>query len=181
MDAKRAGKIRYIGFTGHKDPHIHLYMLEASDRHGFRFDAAQLPVNVMDAHFRSFGNLVVPELVKRNIGVLGMKSMGDTVILKSGAVTPMECLHYALNMPTSVVITGIDKPEILEQAITAAQTFQNVTKEQIQAILAKTAKAGRNGAWELFKTSDRFDSTARNLEWLGGDSPHVQAVAPQVG
>ena len=110
-----------------------------------------------------------------------MKSMGDTVILKSGAVTPMECLRYALNMPTSVVITGIDKPEILEQAITAAQTFQNVTKEQIQAILAKTAKAGRNGAWELFKTSDRFDSTARNLEWLGGDSPHVQAVAPQVG
>jgi len=181
LDAKQAGKVRYIGFTGHKDPHIHLYMLEAGDRHGFRFDAAQLPVNVMDAYFRSFGNLVVPELVKRNIGVLGMKSMGDTVILKSGAVTPMECLHYALNMPTSVVITGIDKPEILEQAITAAQTFQNVTKEQIQAILAKTAKAGRNGAWELFKTSDRFDSTAKNLEWLGGDSPHVQAVAPQMG
>jgi aryl-alcohol dehydrogenase-like predicted oxidoreductase len=181
LDAKKAGKVRYIGFTGHKDPRIHLYMLEAADRHGFQFDAAQMPVNVMDAHFRSFGNLVIPELVKRNIGVLAMKSMGDTVILKSNIVTPMECLHYALNMPTSVVITGIDKPEILEQAITAAQTFQNVTKEQIQAILAKTAQAARNGAWELFKTSDLFDSTAKNLDWLGSESPHVKAVAPAMG
>src|SRR6185437_10938698 len=178
LDARKAGKVRYIGFTGHKDPHIHLYMLEAADRHGFQFDAAQMPVNVMDAHFRSFGNLVIPELVKRNIGVLAMKSMGDTVILKSNTVTPMECLHYALSMPTSVVITGIDKPEILEQAITAAQTFQNVTKEQIRAILAKTAQAARNGAWELFKTSDLFDSTAKNLEWLGSESPRVKAVAP---
>ncbi len=181
LDAKKAGKVRYIGFTGHKDPHIHLYMLEVADRHSFQFDAAQLPINVMDAHFRSFGTLVVPELVKRNIGVLGMKSMGDTVILKSGTVTPMECLHYALHMPSSVVITGIDKPEILDQAITAAQTFQDVTQEKIDAILAKTSKAARNGAWELFKTSDRFDSTARNLEWLGGESPHVQAVAPAMG
>ena len=181
LDARKAGKVRYIGYTGHKDPRIHLYMLEAADRHGFQFDAAQMPVNVMDAHFRSFGNLVIPELVKRNIGVLAMKSMGDTVILKSNTVTPMECLHYALSMPTSVVITGIDKPEILEQAITAAQTFQNVTKEQIRAILAKTAQAARNGAWELFKTSDLFDSTAKNLEWLGSESPRVKAVAPAMG
>lgn len=181
LDARKAGRVRYIGFTGHKDPRIHLYMLEAADRNGFEFDAAQMPVNVMDAHFRSFGNLVIPELVKRNIGVLAMKSMGDTVILKSNIVTPMECLHYALNMPVSVVITGIDKPEILEQAITAAQTFQDVTKEQIQATLAKTAQAARNGAWEPFKTSGLFDSTAKNLAWMGDESPRVKAVAPAMG
>jgi uncharacterized protein len=178
LEAKKAGKTRYIGFTGHKDPHVHLYMLEVAERHGFTFDAAQMPVNVMDAHFRSFGNLVVPELQKRNIGVLGMKSMGDTLILKSKTVAPLECLHYALNMPTSVVITGIDTPEILEQAIQAATTYQQVTKEQIAKILNKTRDAALNGEWELFKTSSVFDSTAQHLEWLGGVSEHVKAVAP---
>jgi len=176
--AKRAGKTRYIGFTGHKDPHIHLYMLEVADRHGFQFDAVQMPINVLDAHFRSFGRLVVPELLKRNIGVLGMKSMGDSVILKSGKATAMECLHYALNQPTSVVITGIDKPELLDQAIQAARTYQQVTKEEMDALLARNAQAAANGEWELFKTSEHFDSTAKNLKWLGGESPHVKAVAP---
>ncbi len=178
LEAKKAGKIRYIGFTGHKDPRIHLYMLEAAERHGFLFDAAQMPINVLDAHFRSFTQLVVPELVKRNIGVLAMKSMGDGVILKSNIVTPMECLHYALHTPASVVITGIDKPEILDQAIAAAQSQDQVTDEQIGAILAKTAEAAKDGQWELFKTSDAFDSTSKNLKWLGGVSPHVQAIAP---
>ena len=178
LDAKKAGKTRYIGFTGHKDPHIHLYMLEVADKHGFKFDTVQMPINVMDAHFRSFGRLVVPELVKRNIGVLGMKSMGDSVILKSKTVNAMECLHYALNQPTSVVITGIDKPEILDQALEAARTYQKISKEQLSAILAKTAQAANNGAWELFKTSEHFDSTAKNVEWLGKESPHVKAVAP---
>ncbi|MBV8553656.1 MAG: aldo/keto reductase [Acidobacteriaceae bacterium] len=178
LEAKKSGKARYIGFTGHKDPHVHLYMLEVAERHGFTFDAVQMPINVMDAHFRSFGNLVMPELQKRNIGILGMKSMGDKVILKSKIVTPMECLHYALNMPTSVVITGIDKPEFLEQAITAANTYQQVTEDQIAAILNRTRDAARNGDWELFKTSDAFDSTAKNLHWLGGPSEHVKANAP---
>ena len=117
LAAKKAGKIRYIGFTGHKDPHIHLYMLEVGDRHKFQFDTVQMPLNVMDAHFRSFGRLVLPELVKRNIGVLGMKSMGDTTILKSKVATAMECLHYSLSLPASVVITGIDKTELLDQAL----------------------------------------------------------------
>lgn len=178
LEAKKAGKTRYIGFTGHKDPHVHLYMLEVAERHGFTFDAAQMPVNVMDAHFRSFGKLVVPELQKRNIGVLGMKSMGDTLILKSKTVSPLDCLHYALHMPTSVVITGIDTPAILEQAIQAATTYQQVTKEQIERILNKTRNAALNGEWELFKTSSVFDSTAQHLEWLGGVSEHVKAVAP---
>lgn len=178
LEAKEAGKTRYIGFTGHKDPHVHLYMLEIADKHGFTFDSVQMPINVMDAHFRSFGNMVAPELQKRNIGLLAMKSMGDTMLLKSGLVSAMECLHYALNMPASVVITGIDKPEILEQAIQAAKTYSQVTKEQIAAILNKTRDAARNGEWELFKTSGVFDSTAQHLEWLGGVTQHVKAVAP---
>ncbi len=177
-EAKQAGKARYIGFTGHKDPRIHLYMLEVADRHGFQFDAVQLPVNVMDAHYRSFGKLVVPELVKRNIGVLGMKSMGDSVILKSKIVSALECLHYALKMPTSVVITGIDTAEILDQAIDAARSYEQVSAEQIEAILAKTRQAAESGDWELFKSSTAFDSTAQNLEWLGGKSPHVEEFAP---
>jgi len=178
LEAKKAGKIRYIGFTGHKDPHVHLYMLENAARHNFLFDAVQMPINLMDAHFRSFGNLVIPELQRRNIGLLGMKSMGDQVILKSKIVTPMECLHYALNMPTSVVITGIDKSEFLEQAITAAKTYHNVTKEEIAAMLDKTRDVAQNGEWELFKTSDAFDSTAKNLHWLGAPTEHVKAVSP---
>jgi hypothetical protein len=132
----------------------------------------------MDAHYRSFGNLVVPELVKGNIGVLGMKSMGDSVILKSRIVTPLECLHYSLKMPTTVVITGIDTLAILDQAIEAARTFDQVTQEQIEVILAKTKQAAQTGDWELFKTSVAFDSTAQNIDWLGGRSPHVQEFAP---
>jgi len=116
IEARAAGKIRYIGFTGHKDPRIHLYMLEVANENGFKFDTAQMPLNVMDAHYRSFEKLVVPELVKLEIGVLGMKSMANGILLKSKTVTPIECLHYALNLPTSVVITGIDSMEILDQA-----------------------------------------------------------------
>jgi hypothetical protein len=107
-----------------------------------------------------------------------MKSMGDTMLLKSGIVSPMECLHYALSRPVSVVITGIDKPELLDQAFEAANTYQNVTQQQLDALLARTASQAKQGKWELFKTSTRFDSTSMHPEWLGGDSPHVQAVAP---
>jgi aryl-alcohol dehydrogenase-like predicted oxidoreductase len=181
LDAKKAGKTRYIGFTGHKDPHIHLYMLEVADKHGFTFDSVQMPINVMDAHFRSFGQLVLPELVKRNVGVLGMKCFGDSVILKSKVANAMECLYYSLSQPLSVLITGIDKPEILDQAIKAAQTYRKVPPEEIAAILAKTKEAASSGDWELFKTSSHFDSTASNPHWLGTESPHVQAVAPAAG
>ncbi|MFY9948604.1 MAG: aldo/keto reductase, partial [Candidatus Sulfotelmatobacter sp.] len=138
LEAKKAGKIRYIGFTGHKDPQIHLYMLKVAADHGFHFDAAQMPLNVMDAHFRSFAHLVVPELVQQEIGILGMKSMGDGVILKSKTVSPTECLHYAMSLPTSVVITGIDRPAILDQAIEAAKTFNPMNREQVTKLLAKT-------------------------------------------
>jgi predicted aldo/keto reductase-like oxidoreductase len=176
LEAKKAGKVRYIGFTGHKDPHVHLYMLEVAAKHGFRFDTVQMPLNVMDAHFRSFGHLVLPELVKQDIGVLGMKSMGDRIILKSEVVTPIECLHYAMNLPTSVVITGIDKMQILDQAIEAAKTFRRMSAAAVDALLAKTEQAAADGQFELFKTSQHFDSTAEHPEWLGGESTHVQHV-----
>ena len=179
--ARQAGKIRYIGFTGHKDPRVHLYMLETAAKHGFRFDTVQMPLNVMDAHFRSFAQLVVPRLTEQEIGVLGMKTFGgaDGVILKSKTVEPLECLHYSLNLPTSVVITGIDKQEVLDQAFEAVKTFRLMNEEQVGALIAKTQKVAAAGEYELFKTSSHFDTTAKHPDWLGGDSPEVQALAPQ--
>ena len=177
LEAKKAGKVRYIGFTGHKDPHIHLYMLEVAAKHGVHFDTVQMPLNVMDAHFRSFEHLVLPELVKQEVGVLGMKSMGDAIILKSNVVTPTECLHYAMHLPTSVVITGIDKPQLLDQAIDAAKNFRPMSQAAIEALLGKTKQAAAEGKFELFKTSQHFDSTAEHPEWLGGESPHVQELS----
>jgi aryl-alcohol dehydrogenase-like predicted oxidoreductase len=176
--AQKAGKIRYIGFTGHKDPRVHLYMLETAQEHGVRFDTVQMPLNVFDAHFRSFERLVLPTLVTQGIGVLGMKSMGSGVILKSNLVTPIECLQYALSLPTSVVITGIDSMKILKQALDVARNFRPLSKDQIAKLLAKTAKSARTGEYELFKTSQHFDSTAQNPEWLGGETARVKELAP---
>jgi predicted aldo/keto reductase-like oxidoreductase len=181
VEAKKAGKVRYIGFTGHKDPHVHLYMLDVAAKNGFHFDTVQMPLNVMDAHFRSFGKLVLPRLVEQQIGVLGMKSMGDKIILKSGVVAAPECLRYSLSLPSSVVITGIDSPEILQQAFEVAKTFKPMSKEEVAALLAKTEKVAASGKFELFKTSSHFDSTAHHPEWLGGQSPHVDQLAGPAG
>jgi predicted aldo/keto reductase-like oxidoreductase len=167
LDARQAGKLRFIGFTGHKDPRVHLYMLEVARDRGFTFDSAQMPLNVMDAHFRSFEKLVVPELVRQGIAVLGMKSMANGIILRSKAVTPTECLHYALNLPTSVVITGCDSMAILDQALDAARTFRPMGADEVAALLAKTREAASRGEFEPFKTSSIFDSTATHPEWLG--------------
>ena len=178
VEARAAGKLRYIGFTGHKDPRIHLYMLEVARQNGFKFDAVQMPLNLMDAHYRSFAKEVVPELVKQNIGVLGMKSMGNGILLKSNTVTPIECLHYALSLPTSVVITGIDSLEILEQAFEAVRTFPSVSKKELDASLAKTAEAALTGQYEPFKTTSIFDGTAENPEWLGEEPKEFRALMP---
>ncbi|HZC66339.1 MAG TPA: aldo/keto reductase [Candidatus Dormibacteraeota bacterium] len=166
-EAKKAGKIKFVGFTGHKDPSVHLRMLEMAGTRDFSFDAVQMPLNVMDAHFRSFATEVLPVLVRKKIAVLGMKSMGSGVILESHAVTALECLQYALSLPTSVVITGIDSPAILDQAFEAAKTYGALTKADINGILAKTAVAAANGKYELFKTGQMFDGTAAHPEWLG--------------
>ena len=166
MAAKKAGKIRYIGFTGHKDPVVHLRMLELAAANHFHFDACQLPLNVLDAHFRSFTHEVVPKLVERGIGVLGMKPISAGFVPKSGNVTAIECLHYALNLPTSVVITGCESMERLDQALEAVRTFRPMTKNQVAALLAKTKDAALTGRYEPFKTTARFDGTARNPQWL---------------
>jgi aryl-alcohol dehydrogenase-like predicted oxidoreductase len=167
QEAKAAGKVRFIGFTGHKDPAIHLRMLEIADKHGFRFDVVQMPLNVMDAHFRSFQHQVLPVLVKNEIGVVSMKPLGSGIILRSNTVKPIEGLHYAMNLKTSCVITGCDSMEILDQAVTAARTFKPLSKDEVALLENRTAEAAANGEYELFKTGNRFDSTAQNPKWLG--------------
>ena len=167
VEAQKAGKVRYIGFTGHKSPDIHLKMLETADTHQFHFDTVQMPLNVMDAHYNSFGQKVLPVLVKKEIGVLGMKPMGDGLILRSKTVEPIECLHYAMSLPTSVVITGCDSVARVEQAVMAAKTFKPLSETQVAALLAKTKDAARNGEFEGYKTTTNFDGTAHNPQWLG--------------
>ena len=167
MEAQKAGKVRFIGFTGHKSPDIHLKMVAVASKHGFTFDAVQMPLNVMDAHFNSFEKKVLPVLTKDSTAVLGMKSMGDKIILRSKTATPVECLHYAMNLPTSVVITGCDSLTILQQALSAARSFQPMDSSQVAALLAKTAKAAEAGQFELYKTSHQFDGTVANPQWLG--------------
>lgn len=167
LEARQAGKVRYVGFTGHKDPQVHLRMLEVARQHRFHFDTAQLPLNVMDAHFRSFAHQVVPELVREGIGVLGMKPIGSGLILESRTATPVECLHYALSLPTSVVITGIQNQRDLEQALAVARSFQPLGREAAAALLARTAQAAATGNFEKFKTTSVFDATAHHPEWLG--------------
>jgi predicted aldo/keto reductase-like oxidoreductase len=167
LEAKKAGKIRFIGFTGHKDPQIHLRMLEVARTHKFHFDAVQMPLNVMDAHFRSFEHHVLPVLVKEGIGVLGMKSLGSGQILQSKTAGPIECLHYAMNLPTSTVITGIDRMELLDQALEAARTLKPMSKEEVAALLARTADAAAGGKFEPFKTTTNYDGTTHHPQWLG--------------
>ena len=165
--ARQAGKIRYIGFTGHKDPVVHLRMLAMARQHNFHFDTVQMPINVMDAHFRSFTQQVMPVAIQQGIGVLAMKTFGDHYILESGTVQPIEALHYGLSQPVSVVITGIDSRPILDQALEAVRTFKPLTQAQTAALLERTASAAMTGKYELFKTTTHFDGTAANPKWLG--------------
>ena len=167
LEAKKAGKVRYIGFTGHKSPDIHLKMLNTAFAHDFTFDAVQMPLNVMDAHFNSFEKKVLPVLVEHKIGALGMKPMGDKIILKSKTATPVECLHYAMNLPTSVVITGCDSIDILHQALEAARSFKPMGSSEVAKLLAKTDTAAKNGEFERYKISHDFDGTYQNPQWLG--------------
>jgi predicted aldo/keto reductase-like oxidoreductase len=167
LEAKKQGKIRYIGFTGHKSPDIHLKMLNTAFAHQFTFDAVQMPLNVMDAHYDSFEKKVLPVLVQHDIGVLGMKPMGDKIILKSKTATPVECLHYSMNLPTSVVITGCDSMNILQQALDAARSFRPMNQGEVATLLAKTAPAAGKGEFERYKISHDFDGTYRNPQWLG--------------
>jgi predicted aldo/keto reductase-like oxidoreductase len=167
LDARKAGKIRYIGFTGHKNPEVHLKMLKVADAHGFSFDTVQMPLNVMDAHYESFEKKVLPVALAKKMGILGMKPIGDKIILESKTVSATECLHYAMHLPTSVVITGCDSMPILEQALQAAQSFRPMNEKEVATLLAKTAPAAMAGKFELYKTSHEFDGTYQNPQWLG--------------
>jgi aryl-alcohol dehydrogenase-like predicted oxidoreductase len=167
LEAKKAGKIRYIGFTGHKDPVVHLRMLEVAAQHQFHFDSAQMPINVLDYSFRSFRHQVVPKLVEQGIALLGMKPLASGAIPQNNIASAVECLHYALSMPTSVVINGCDSMQRLDQAFEAAKTFKPLTEAQINALAAKTREAALTGKYERFKTSTQFDGTAQHPEWMG--------------
>jgi predicted aldo/keto reductase-like oxidoreductase len=167
LDARKAGKIRYIGFTGHKDPSIHLRMLNLAKEKGFHFDGVLFPSNVMDWSFRSFVHEVMPVALKEGVGVQTMKPMGGKVILESRIVTPTECLRYALSQPTSVVIHGMDRMEYLEHSLQVVKNFKPMNSEEITALAAKTKPAALTGKYELFKTTARFDATARNPSWIG--------------
>lgn len=185
LEAQKAGKVRFIGFTGHKDPHIHLYMLEVAQHNGFHFDTVQMPINVMDAHYRSFSQLVVPEALSRKIGVIGMKCFGSGVLMKSPplsdrTISPIECLHYSLNVPVSVQVNGINSQKLLDQAFEAVKSFQPMGEAEVAALLGKTEQAASNGAFELFKTTAHFDTTARHPDWLGSDAVPVQKLAHQL-
>jgi len=167
VEAQKAGKVRFIGFTGHKSPDIHLKMLETAAAHHFRFDTVQMPLNVMDAHFNSFQQKVLPVLVKEEIGVLGMKPMGDKMILSSKTVAPVDCLRYALNLPASVVITGCDSLPILQQALDIVKNFKPLSQTEVAALVQKSAQAAQDGQFEGYKTTHNFDGTYMNPQWLG--------------
>jgi predicted aldo/keto reductase-like oxidoreductase len=167
LEAKKAGKVRYIGFTGHKNPAMHLHMLETAATQQFHFDAVQMPLNAMDAHYESFGQKVLPVLVKNEIGVLGMKPMGAGLLLQSNTLSPVECLHFAMNLPTSVVITGCESVANVQQALDAARSFKPLSASETAALLARTEQAARNGQFEGYKTTNNFDGTIHNPQWLG--------------
>ena len=164
--AKKAGKLRFIGFTGHKDPSIHLAMLREADAHGFTFDTIMMPLNAMDAHYRSFEKEVLPVANDKGMGVLHMKPLGGGNILESGVVSAVECLEYALNLPASVMITGCDSMGVLEQAIDTTIRFRPLDPAKVSALLDRTRPAALAGKYEKFKTSQTYDSTAKHPEWL---------------
>ena len=167
LEAKKAGKLRFIGFTGHKSPFIHLKMLQTASENNFHFDTVQMPLNVLDAHFNSFQQKVLPVLVKEGIGVLGMKPIGDGLVLRSKTVSAVDCLRYALNLPTSVVITGCDSTQILQQALETVRNFKPMSETDVAALLGKTAQVAQNGHFEEYKTTHNFDGTYMNPQWLG--------------
>jgi aryl-alcohol dehydrogenase-like predicted oxidoreductase len=177
VEAKKAGKLRFIGFTGHKDPRVHLYMLDVAKKHGFHFDTVQMPINVMDAHFRSFSQMVVPRALEEKVAILGMKSLGSGIILKSGVVQATDCLRYSLNVPVSVQITGIDSKKILDQAFAVVKDFKPMGNAEFTQLVAKTEQVAMDGKYELFKTATIFDGTAQHPEWMGPESDAVKKMA----
>lgn len=167
LEAKKAGKIRYVGFTGHKSPEYMLSMIAMGKKHGMIFDSVQMPLSALDHHFKSFEKEVLPVLVKDGTGVLAMKTLAFGNILKASTLTAAEAHHYAMNLPVSVVITGMETVERVDQALASARTFKPMGKKDVATLLAKTAVPGAKGEFEPFKTDTMFDGTGRNPQWLG--------------
>jgi predicted aldo/keto reductase-like oxidoreductase len=162
VKAREAGKVRHIGFTGHKNPEIHLHVLNVADEHGFAFDTVQMPLNVMDAHFMSFAHGVMPVALKKGMGILGMKPLASGAILTSNTVTAVECLQFAMSLPLSVCITGCDSMPILQQALGVAKNFQPLTQAQVASILTRTEVAAATGKFERYKMTGGFDNSPRD-------------------
>jgi predicted aldo/keto reductase-like oxidoreductase len=152
-EAKQQGKVRYIGFTGHKDPAIFMEMLA----YGYDWDAVQMPINVLDAHFRSFRKEIVPILQHRDIGVIGMKSMASGHVFDANVVQPAECLQYALSQPVSTIVSGMNTREMLRQNVALAKGFTPLSEDQEQVLLAKTHDIAMSGKYEPFKTTRNYD------------------------
>jgi uncharacterized protein len=153
--AKRQGKTRFVGFTGHKDPSIHLDMI----RRGYPFDSVQMPLNCLDASFRSFEKQILPELTQRGIAALGMKPMGGTAgAVKGGLVKAEEMLRYAMSLPVATTITGMDSLDVLHQNLRVARDFTPMTDAEMQALRDRCAKAAGDGRYEPYKLSLKFDN-----------------------
>jgi predicted aldo/keto reductase-like oxidoreductase len=165
--ARSEGKIRFIGFTGHKSPEMHLHMIETADKHGFTFDTVQMPVNALDEHYDSFGQKVIPVAQKHGMAILGMKPLSNAAILKTGTVTAPEALHYAMSVPVTITITGCESMANLEQALGVARNFKPMDEQRKLAILQKTAPFGGAGKFEDYKSSHIYDGTINNPQWLG--------------
>jgi predicted aldo/keto reductase-like oxidoreductase len=165
--ARQDGKIRFIGFTGHKSPEIHLKMIETAARNSFTFDTVQMPLNLLDAHFDSFAAKVIPVARKKHMGIIGMKPMAGGVVFQSDTVTGPECLKYAMSLPVSVTLTGCESMENLNQALAVARGFQPLDQTQIAALLQKTAAVAQAGKYEQYKTTHNFDGTIQHPQYLG--------------
>jgi diketogulonate reductase-like aldo/keto reductase len=165
--AQQAGKVRFLGFSGHKDPAYHVHMFEVAAQNGFVFDTVQMPINIMDAHFQSFEKTVIPVAQATDTAILGMKTFGDHHILDARVVGPLQMLHYSMNLPVAAVVTGIDSMATLHQAVTAAVSFRPLSEAQVASTLARSAPLSVSGALERYKTTHEFDGTIANPEWLG--------------
>ncbi len=165
--ARKDGKIRFIGFTGHKSPEMHLNMIEVADKHGFTFDTVQMPVNALDYHYDSFGQKVIPVAQKHGMAILGMKPLSNAAILKTGDVTAPQALHYAMSVPVTMTITGCQTMANLEQALGVARNFEPMTIEEKIALLEKTAPVAPEGKFEDYKSSHMYDGTFHNPQWMG--------------
>ena len=165
--ARREGKIRFIGFTGHKSPSMHLNMIETAAKHGFHFDTVQMPVNALDHHFDSFGQKVIPVAQKHDIAVLGMKPLSNAAILKTNAITAPEALRYAMSVPVTLTITGCESIANLNQALDVARNFKPLDVEQKIALLQKTRPFADGAKFEDYKSLQIYDGTFHNPQWLG--------------